>query len=127
MKPISRRSVTTGIVAAVTAIPALGLATSVKAHPGDDKLLTVIRRYKSEVDAINASGNLSDEEVDAWVDKADAILTEAAGLPVLTTACALAVIDLVVDEEDIGSHSIYGEHFRALINAVRDHIASTEA
>jgi hypothetical protein len=62
MKPLSRRSVTTGIVAAVTAIPAVGLATSLRAHPGDDKLLAAIRRYKSEVAAINASHGLTDEE-----------------------------------------------------------------
>ena len=49
MKPLSRRSVTTGLAAAVTAIPAVGLATSAVANPGDDKLLAVIGRYKAEV------------------------------------------------------------------------------
>ena len=122
MKSVTRRSVTTGMLAAVTAIPALGLATSVKANPGDDKLLTVIRRYKSEVAAINASGDLSDEEIDAWMDRADAILAEAVSLPVLTAASALAALDLVIAE---GLHSVLGKQFWALINAVRDHIAST--
>jgi hypothetical protein len=53
----------TGIVAAVTAIPAVGLATTLRVHPGDDKLLTAIRRYKSEVAAINASHGLTDEDL----------------------------------------------------------------
>src|ERR1700675_2026921 len=90
MKPLSRRSATTGIVASVTAIPAVGLATSLR-DPGDDKLLAAIRRYKSEVAAINASHDLTDEELDAWVDRADAMLPEAGGLPVLPTPGGMAV------------------------------------
>jgi len=127
MKPLSRRSVTTGLAAAVAVIPLVGLATSAVANPGDDKLLAVIGRYKAEVDAINASHeDLSDEEIDAWVNRADAILTEAAGLPALTAASALAALDLVSDEEDIGEHSIFGDQFRSLIEAIRGYIASTD-
>jgi hypothetical protein len=121
----SRRSVTTGMVAAVTAIPAVGFSMRANADPRDDKLLALIRRYKAEVAAINASRDLSDEEIDAWTDRADGILAEAVGLPVLTTASAVAVIDLVIEEEDLGSHSIYGAQFLALIHAVRGYIAST--
>ena len=104
MKPLSRRSLTTGLVAAVAAIPAVAL--SVSAAPTDDKLRAVIRRYESELAAINASVDLSDEELDAWVDRTDAILVEAAGLPALTAASALAALDLVVTEGQLGSHSI---------------------
>jgi len=96
MKPLSRRSVTTGLAAAVTAIPALGLCATAKAAPGDDPLLKVIGRYRAEIAAVNASHGLSDEELDAWVDRADLNLSEAVGLPVLTTASAVAVISLFV-------------------------------
>jgi len=126
MKPLSRRSVTTGIVAAVTAIPAVGLATSLRVHPGDDKLLAAIRRYKSEVAAINASHGLTDEELDAWVDRAEAILIEAASLPALTAASAVAALDLVVAEGQVSSHSVYGARFLDLVNAARGYIASTD-
>jgi hypothetical protein len=124
MKPLSRRSVTTGLVAAVTAIPAVAL--SVSSAPSDDKLLAVIRSYKSEIAAINASSDLSDEELDAWVDRADAILMEAAGLPALTAASAVAALELVVAEGQVDSHSIYGERFLELVNAARGYIASTD-
>jgi hypothetical protein len=120
---VSRRSVTTGIVAAVTAIPAVAL--SVRSSPRDDKLLAVIRSYKSEITAINASGDLSDDELDAWVDRADAILMEAAGLPALTAASAVAALELVVAEGQVGSHSVYGERFVELVRAARDYIALT--
>jgi hypothetical protein len=98
---------------------------AVLANTGEDKLLKIIRRYKAEVRDIDARHEgLSDEDIDAWRDRADAILAEGAGLPALTATTALAALDLVVEEEDIGEHSIYGEHFLELINAVRGYIAS---
>ena len=118
---LSRRSVTTGAIAALTAIPAIGLCKSAKADP----LLKVICRYRAEIAAVNASHGLSDEELDAWVDRADAILMEAASLPALTAASAVAALDLVVAEGQVGSHSVYGERFVELINAARDYIALT--
>jgi hypothetical protein len=122
MKPLSRRSVTTGMVAAVTAIPAVILSVSARADTRDDKLLALIGRYNSELAAINASGDISDEELDACIDRTDAILAEAAGLPVLTAAGALAALDLVVKES---SHSVLGDSFLDFIRAVRDYTAST--
>ncbi|MGA8692113.1 MAG: hypothetical protein WB662_20000 [Methyloceanibacter sp.] len=121
MKHLTRRSVTTGAIAAVTILPAVGLSLSpTKTQPTQDKLLKVINHYKAEVAAINAvHDNLGDDEIDAWTDNADAILSEAAGLPALTAATALAALDLVVEEEDIG------EHFKGLIDAVRGYIIST--
>jgi hypothetical protein len=115
MKPLSRRSVTTSMVAAVAAVPAVAL--SVRSAPRDDKLLAVIRRYESELAALNASRGLTDEELDAWVDRTDAILVEAAGLPALTAASALAALDLVATEGQVDSHSIYGERFLELVRA----------
>ena len=123
MRPLSRRSVTTGMVAAVAAVPAVAL--SVRSAPRDDKLLAVIRRYESELAAINASVDLSDEELDAWVDRTDAILVEAAGLPALTAASALAALDLVATEGQLDSHSIYGERVQGARRAARNYIAST--
>ena len=103
----------------------MGLCKSAKAAPSDDPLLEAIGRYKAEVAAIDARHeDLSDEDI-AWVDHADAMLTEAVGLPVLSAASAIAVIDLVIEEEDIGKHSIYGDQFLALVKAARDYIAST--
>jgi hypothetical protein len=122
MKPLSRRSVTTGLAAAVTALPAVVLANGTKVETGDAKLLDVIRRYNSEIEAINASRVWSDDEIDDRTDKAYAILEEADGLPVLGTAGALAALDLVVKES---SHSVLEDQFLAFIRAVRDYIAST--
>jgi hypothetical protein len=115
-KMISRRSVTTGLAAAVAALPAVGLARAV---PADDKLLRVISRYRAEI------ASLADEKIDAWVDRPDAILTEAAGLPVLTTASAVAVISLFVDDPALVQHCVYGDGVRALVEDARDYIAST--
>lgn len=89
---------------------------------GDDKFLDVIRRYESEIDAINASRGWSDDEIADRTDRAYAILEEMEGLPVLTAAGALAALDLVVKES---SHSVLEDQFLAFILAVRDYIAST--
>ena len=120
MKPLTRRSVTTGLAAAVTVIPAVGLARAV---PADDKLLRVISRYRAEIAAVNASHGLSDEDVDAWVDRADAIFMEVFGLPVLTTASAVAVISLLVDDLSLAQHWHYGDGVMALVKDARDYLA----
>jgi hypothetical protein len=125
MKSVTRRSVTTGMLAAVTAIPALGLAMSVRAHPGDDKLLEAIGRYRGEVTAINASSGLDDEEIDAWMDRADAFLIEAVAMPVSTTAGAMAVISLFIDEGwMLSQHNVFGDEFLALARAALNYVAS---
>jgi hypothetical protein len=85
-KDLSRRSVTTGLTATVMAIPAIGLVTSATGDPSDGPLLEAIGRYQAEIAAVNASHGLTDDELDAWVDRADAILMEAVGLPVLTAS-----------------------------------------
>jgi hypothetical protein len=95
------------------------------ADPGDDPLLRVISRYRAEIAALNASHGLTDEEIDAGVDRADLILTEAVGLPLLTTASAVAVISLFVDDPTLVQHCVYGDDVRALVKGARDYIAST--
>jgi hypothetical protein len=123
MKPLTRRSVTTGMVAAVTAIPAVTPSVSARADTRADKLLATIRRYRAEINAVNASHGLTDEVIDACIDRADAILVEAVGPPVLTTASAMAVISLFIDDVwMLSQHSVYGDAFLALAKAVRDYI-----
>jgi hypothetical protein len=109
----------------VTAFPAIGLVASAKSDPSDDPLLEAIGRYRAEIAAANASHGLTDEELDAWIDRPDAILMEAVGLPVLTAASAAAVISLHVDEPILAGHTVYGDEFSSLVRAARDYIAST--
>jgi hypothetical protein len=45
----------------------------------------------------------------------------------LLSAGALAALDLVMEEEEVGTHNIFGDHFLELISAVRGYIKSTEA
>jgi hypothetical protein len=53
MKPLSRRSVTTGMLAAVTAIPALGLPIGVVRAEGEPgELASLVSRYFAQVDAV---------------------------------------------------------------------------
>ena len=58
------------------------------------------------------------------VDRADAILTQAADLSVLSEASAVAVISLFVDDPALVENWHYGDEFRALVKAARDFIAS---
>jgi hypothetical protein len=44
-------------------------------------LLERIGRYRAEVDALNASRGLTGDEIDAWIEKAEAILIAAVGQP----------------------------------------------
>jgi hypothetical protein len=125
MKSLSRRSVTAGLAAAATAIPAVGLHVGAKRDPASDPLLEAIHRFNAEIAAINASGDIGDEATDAWVARAGEIMEEAVGLPVLTTASAMAVIDLYLADELLTQHSVYGDELRELIRAARNHIALT--
>jgi hypothetical protein len=111
------------VVAAAPAAVALGVG-EVLANPSDDKLLDLIRRYNAEMAAVNTTRDLSDKELDAWIDRVGAILTEACGLPVLTGASAVAVIDLFIDEPTRAEHIVYGDDFLALVKNARNYIAS---
>jgi hypothetical protein len=106
-------------------VTAVGLCKGAQAAPGSDPLLEVIGRYRAEIAAANATHGLTDEELDAWIDRADAILMEAVGLPVVTAASAIAVISLHVDEPILAGHAVYGDEFSTLVRAARDYIAAT--
>jgi len=131
MKRLTRRSVTAGALAAVATIPAVGLSMGAKPAgkaAAQDKHVELVNRYWAEIAAINAKhDDLSEEEIEAAHDRIDGMLSSAADMPVLTAASAIAILDLVVKEEDIGEHNIFGEHFKGLIDAVRGYIASTAA
>ena len=92
-----------------------------------DGLLQVTAREQStgveQSVQVKPSHGLTDEAIDACIDRADAILVEAVGLPVLTTASAMAVISLFIDDVwMLSQHSVYGDAFLALAKAVRDYI-----
>ena len=114
-------------IAAVAAIPVVGLSLGpTKAQPAQDKHVELVNRYWAEIAAMNAKhDDLTEEEIEAAHDKIDGMFSSAADMPVLTAASAIAILDLVVKEEDIGEHNIFGEHFKGLIDAVRGYIAST--
>jgi hypothetical protein len=65
------------MVAGVAVLPTLILIGE-----APTELEKAIARYRMEVDALNSSKNLTDEEIDAGIDKADAILVKAVKLPV---------------------------------------------
>jgi hypothetical protein len=114
-------------LAVVAAVPAAaGLGVAALAVPlGEDGLTELIRRYRAEIDTLNATRGLGDEELDAWIDRADAILIEAVNKPVRTTASAIAVLSLFVDDWPLTQHYIYGDQFSALARVAVDYIAST--
>lgn len=138
MKHVSRRSVTTGIIAAVTAIPA-GLsigatkATRVDGVATEDKLLGIIRRYEASVDETNAQCELrgmKDDELDARIDRSCEILANVVGLPAATAADALAALNFVI-RENIEENGLHPDGFpfdaaiASLLASVRGYIAST--
>jgi hypothetical protein len=60
MKPLSRRSVTTGLAAAVTAIPAVGLCKSASRASTEDLIREFIHKLLTERDGLTAG---------EWVDR----------------------------------------------------------
>jgi hypothetical protein len=122
MHKIDRRKAL-AVVAAAPAAVVLGSGGAL-ANRDKDRLLDLIRRYNAELAALNAARDIEDEEVDAWMDRADAILIEAVGLPVLTAASAVAVIDLFVEQHWLTQHCDYGDDFLALVKNARNYIAA---
>lgn len=51
MAPLTRRSVTTGLVVAVTAIPAVGLTSGAKAAIAEPELLARVRAFARQLTA----------------------------------------------------------------------------
>ena len=111
------------VVAAVTALPAVGLCKGAESEPINDPLLDAIRRYRAELAVYNASRELSDEESDAWCDKCDAILVRGFKHPVCTKRGAQAVIDLVLDEHALLGHSSFYKRLPVLVKAARAYLA----
>ena len=62
MKPLSRRSITTGLAAAVTAIPAVGLCVGHMANGEPGQLAALVRRYFEEVAAFNTDLAMEDDD-----------------------------------------------------------------
>ena len=60
MKPVTRRSVTTGLAAAVTAIPAVGLCKGATAASTEDLIREFIQKLLTERDGLTAG---------EWVDR----------------------------------------------------------
>jgi hypothetical protein len=112
------------VVAAVPAAIALGGAVPVPTH---DRQLTLIRQYEAELGIIDSIDDPSQRRIDSWHHKADTILGEAASLPCLTAASAVAVLDLIVKDEMLESTTIFSDHFPALVGAVKDYLAGRVA
>jgi hypothetical protein len=138
MKPLSRRSVTTGLAAAVTAIPALGLC---KGAEGPSELAAIVRRYFAELDEFDSMpGHVFDALPDAEVHAiANATYAGTAkkmiGVPARTPADALAAVDWIIRE---GRDSVieidgkpdaflYNRVTHSLIHALRDYLAGRVA
>ena len=131
MKPLTRRSVTTGLAAAVTAIPALGLPIGVvmaKGEPG--QLAALIRRYWAEVDAFNADPAMEDDGLYFSEQPFDLTARQMIGVPARSADDALAAIELVIRD---GEHSMieldpdgskWARLHTSLVTAVRDYLAS---
>ena len=97
---------------------------------GDDKLLTLVNRYKADMEEIRAFPNIPDEVLDAMMDKSYERLTEAIGQPALTAASALAAFNLLCEELNGEPKNPDAETncelcMGTLIKAVKDYIALT--
>ena len=128
MKPLSRRSVTTGLAAAVTAIPAVGLCKGVE---GPSELAALIRRYYEEVDAFSSVDHLTDAAADAHADATfNATMAEMIGVPARTANDALAAMEWLLREGadsmiDFDPHgTLWTRTCLSLVNAVRDYLAA---
>lgn len=96
MKPLSRRSVATGLAAAVTAIPAVGLSVGLaKASRGPSELAALIRRYWSEVDAFNANAPEDDDDYIAD-QRYDLTMAEMVGVQARSADDAIAAMDWII-------------------------------
>ena len=129
---LTRRSAVTGLAVAVTAIPAVGLCSiSRTPNVSEDRIIEILRRYRAGCDALNATckaRGLSDEELDAIVNRNDTILAEVVGLPAVTAAGALAALDFVIQDQMEELHPDvfpFDGIIASLLDTVRAYIAST--
>jgi hypothetical protein len=131
MKTLSRRSVTTGLAAAVTAIPAVGLSNGLTMAKGEAGELTLlIQRYWRERDAFNQHKLETDEEADALAAATyEAAERALVGVPARSAEDAHAAIDWLIREGthsmiELGDDGSWGSVCKSLATAVRDYLAS---
>jgi hypothetical protein len=141
MKALSRRSVTTGLAAAVAAVPGVGLSMAAKAATTErSELASLIDLYWRQVDAFNDTpfDNDVDFDVQALMTY-EATRERMVGVPARTAEDAVAALDwLIRDEcelsvlsEDGGCSEAdgpigdYHTLVLSLVNAIRDYIKST--
>jgi hypothetical protein len=118
MKPVTRRSVMAGsaaVVAAFSVTPALGVER--------DHLLDCLRRYMAEIDTLNASCVEDDEEPNAWLGRANALLAEALKHPVVSTEGALTMLTVALAEPILISNSYCDDKVLQRCREARDFLA----
>jgi hypothetical protein len=91
---LTRRSVTAGIAAAVTAVPAVGFC---KGAEGPSAFAARARQYYAEVDVFNLTEHETDDEANADSEATWASTFRGLrGVPVRTAEDALAAVDLII-------------------------------
>ena len=121
---ISRRSLTSGLAAAVTAVPAAGLCKGAK---GPSEFAALARRYFAEVAAFNADARGDDNEFYNADQPFDATLQQMIGVPIRNNDDATAAAEMVL-ECGRGCMIDFGEgpHGRLAewsLHALRDYLA----
>jgi hypothetical protein len=89
----------------------------VAAGAADGRLLNAVSRFRTEQDAMTGDSSL--KEIDAYYERAHSIPGKAAAPPMLMAADALAALDLATEIGEFGTHSIFNEEVKALMNSVR--------
>ena len=133
MKHLTRRSVTTGALAAVATLPIAGLskgvkATSNSAAPG--QIASIIQRYKASVDALNAACKVRevfDDELNSWCERNSEIIGEIEGLIPADATDALAALDFAIEEmQDFEGPPDEDFIVGPLLEGIRSYIISTD-
>jgi hypothetical protein len=122
MHKIDRRKLMVGGAVGAVALAVSSVPACVQA---EDKLLDVIRRYKAEAASWKTKRDISDEELDADIDRAEAILNEVEGLTAIGAAGAVAALDLLKTDYMVSLNGMEGEHVTPLINSVRRYIIAS--
>jgi hypothetical protein len=110
MQTIDRRKLMVGGAVGATALAVASGSAFLKTEE-QDQLLDLIQRYKDEVASWKTKRDISDEGLDADIDRADAILGEVEGLTAIGAAGALAALDLLRIDDIIAEPGINGRHF----------------
>ena len=130
MKPLTRRSVTIGLAAAMAAIPAVGLY---KGAEGPSELAALARQYFAEVAAFNSSPDLGDDDFFHADQPFDVTLQQMVSVPVRSIEDALAAVEVVLHEGDEGcmidlsSECASDTAAASCLHALRDYLAGRVA